>query len=205
MMPRVIAIYSPTPASGKTTFANLLSQENPTDRPVYILKFADPLRDMLASLLSASGNSPDLARDEGQKNTPLTGPLRGHTVRSLLQSLGTTWGRDAVNKDLWVDVAVERARRIIHMGLGSVIFDDMRFFNEYWTMRAWGASLIRVERPDAEKVVHVSEGALEGPSFTWDCTIVNDGSLSDLREVANRVTREGVSGETIYASGKVPQ
>jgi hypothetical protein len=100
--------------------------------------------------------------------------VRAPGVRGLLQRLGTDVGREMFGDDFWVEQAFR--------GLGgeSVVFTDVRFPNEAEAIRARGGVVWNVVRPGVGVVNgHVSESALGG--FVFDATIVNGGSLEDLR------------------------
>lgn len=97
-------------------------------------------------------------------------------VRVLLQRLGSDVGREMFGEDFWVDQAFS--------GIGwgeSVVFTDVRFPNEAEAIRGRGGVVWNVVRPGVGVVNgHVSESAMAG--FVFDETVVNDGSLDDLRE-----------------------
>lgn len=100
---------------------------------------------------------------------------RAPGVRVLLQRLGSDVGREMFGEGFWVEQAFR--------GLGDedVVFTDVRFPNEAEAIRGRGGVVWNVVRPGVGAANgHVSECALDG--FVFDETIVNDGSLDDLRE-----------------------
>lgn len=100
--------------------------------------------------------------------------VRAPGVRVLLQRFGTDVGRELFGEDFWVEQAFR--------GLpdGDVVFTDVRFPNEAEAIRAGGGVVWNVVRPGVGVANgHVSESALAG--FVFDETILNDGSLEDLR------------------------
>lgn len=184
-MNNLICLYSSAPQSGKSTVAQVL-----TDKGYRSLKFAAALKDMLRSLLRSVGYG-ELAIEEALEGVAKEVPvwsLGGKTPRELMQTLGTDWGRKLVSPDLWIDIMSMRVSSVLTQGL-RVVVDDMRFPNEYEAMRALGATMVRVMRPNlpAPKTTHPSEGLLDLASF--DHVIINDHDVSALREKAYSFVR----------------
>jgi len=107
-------------------------------------------------------------------------PALNVSPRSLMQTLGTEWGRDIVKDSLWVDILRRRAWQYMRAGL-HVVVDDMRFENEYQAIRSIGGQVWKITRPEAALPTgHSSDGNLN--HFEFDRVIVNDGSVDDLRQ-----------------------
>lgn len=104
-------------------------------------------------------------------------PAIGKSPRELMQTLGTEWGRNFVNEDLWLILA---RQRLLKLGPGMVIA-DVRFDNEALWVRKLGGRIIHVRRDLAERVKqHASEVGVtmeEG-----DGVIVNNGTLEELQQ-----------------------
>lgn len=138
---------------GKSTVASFLVREFG-----YIpLKFAGPLKDMLAVL-----GLDEEQLEGGDKESPCAW-LGGRTPRYAMQTLGTEWGRELMHEDLWVHVWRRRAMR--HLGEGHrLVVDDIRFPNELRAIQSLGGIAYRVVRsghtPPASE--HASEHALDG-------------------------------------------
>jgi hypothetical protein len=165
----LIALYSPAPASGKTTLAEALWQHG-----YQPLKLAGPLKRMTAALLREIGYSAECIRDalEGSTKTTPIPELGDRTPRHLMQTLGTEWGRVCVADDLWLSLTIRHAQALRTSGV-PVVIDDMRFPNEAAALRAAGATLIRIDRPHTTNPdTHASEGALD--TWPFDLTITND-------------------------------
>lgn len=168
MTPPFIGLYSPAPQSGKTTLAQAL-----TDHGLRILKFADPLRALFATLARHT----DIPQahihrmlDGDLKHEPIPA-LGNQTPRRILQTLGTEWGRDLIARDLWTSILLRRAEAMRASGVGVVV-DDMRFPNEAHLIRSMGGVLVRIIRPDARASgAHASEGALD--TLRFDLTLTN--------------------------------
>lgn len=152
---------------GKSTYAKTLDG--------MVFSFAKPLKEMLITILPHEGWI-------DQKEEAPPGFPEHCTVRYMLQSLGTEWGRESVYPNIWVDAAY----RMIHPHIGkqTIIFDDVRFPNEAWALRRWGVSneiltkIIHVGRkgfePD-ENDKHVSEAGLPRAFIDKWVTVGEDG------------------------------
>jgi hypothetical protein len=166
----IIGIYSPAAQSGKTTVARFLQE-----RGYCRLPFAQPMRDMLSVMLSDLGYSEELIAHHLYVDKEALVPELGVSVRHLLRTLGTEWGRECVRPSVWLDVWLAKARR-----KSFVVVDDVRFTNEAELIRLLGGEVWRITRPGVVRnTEHASEGGLdEWEHFT--CDIVNSGSISDL-------------------------
>lgn len=155
--------------SGKTTAASLIPG-------AVVMQLADPMYAMLAVML---GVPESLLRDQGYKATVVPG--LGKTVRQLLQTLGTEWGRDTVGADVWVRLLKRRVEQLANGGVKTIAVADVRFGNEAEAIRAFpGGEVWRVERSGAAAAdAHSSEAGVS--SGLVDREIRNDGSLQDLR------------------------
>ncbi len=181
---KLIALYSSAPQSGKSEVAKVLQGCGFTT-----LKFASALKMMLRELLRHAGygeSQIEAFLDGDQKDTPIP-ELGRRTPRYLMQTLGTEWGRALVDPDLWTKLAVLRITSTLAGGHGVVV-DDMRFPNEYSTLKSLGAKMVRVIRPGVvAKTDHPSEGKLDGHWF--DQEIINDSDLSHLGTIANALSK----------------
>jgi hypothetical protein len=182
--------------AGKSTAAHHLIDSRGFSR----VRFADPLKQMLANLLGTMGTPSALVCrmiDGDLKETP-TPLLEGATPRHAMQTLGAEWGRGHIGQDLWINawtraVAVEvnssgRAQRP-----ARIVADDCRYPNEIAAIRARGGLVIWVDRPGIEPAAHESERAI-GPQ-DCDMVITNDGSIFALGvALSAAITREGMDG-----------
>lgn len=114
-----------------------------------------------------------------------THPFYGVSPRRMLQTLGTEWGRDNVNENIWIKL-VEYS---VNARLSSTgfVFPDMRFSNESSWLRSSGGLSVKLVRPsggsikDATALAHISE-SYAGMHF--DKVIVNDQGLQELKDNA---------------------
>ncbi len=158
---------------GKSTAVDVLRAS--TSRPVFLVKFAQPLYDiqeMVYSRISAVYQRPeDFKKD-----------------RKLLQWLGTDWGRDTINPTLWVDLWKAKAEAWLESAPNAIIVcDDVRFDNEAQTISAAGGKVIRLVGADAKDRAHGGEGikghsSEAGVSSGWiDDTVFNTGTLENFK------------------------
>ena len=142
----IIGIYSPAAQSGKTTVARFLQE-----RGYCRLPFAQPMRDMLSVMLSDLGYSEERIAHHLYVDKEALVPELGVSVRHLLRTLGTEWGRECVSPSVWLDVWLAKARRKSFVVVPGVV----------------------------RTTEHASEGGLDTWS-EFTCDIVNSGSISDL-------------------------
>ena len=163
---RLLIAFTGRAGAGKSTAAARLVNRYGFKR----MRFAEPLKWML----SAIGLTPDEI-DGHLKEQPCT-LLGGKSPRHAMQALGTAWGRDSIDPDLWV-----RAWQLAFEKLPTdvpVVIDDCRFPNEVEAIRANQGVLIRIDRPGSisSAAGHVSESH----TLPADLTIQNDRDLTDL-------------------------
>jgi hypothetical protein len=125
--------------AGKTTAALYLEKKYSFERK----HIAEPLRAMLAALLQANGMSSDMI------TRYLTGDLKeslipelGVTSRYAQITIGTEWGRELINPDLWANTWAR--------GVGpndNVMNDSVRFPNEEAAIRSLKGFTILIKRP----------------------------------------------------------
>jgi hypothetical protein len=97
------------------------------------------------------------------------------TVRELLQKMGTDALRDHLHTNVWVNALFADYEED-----SKWVITDLRFPNEYDSVKAWKGITVRVTRPGTEVGTHPSEIALDEFRFDWE--IVNDGDLAELFE-----------------------
>ena len=98
------------------------------------------------------------------------------TVRDLLQRLGTEAIRDGLHPKAWVMALMSD-----YMQGDEWVITDMRFKNEYDTIKEYGGYTIKVTRPGVNPVNnHSSEDDLTSVQFDYE--ICNDGTLEDLED-----------------------
>ncbi len=180
---RIIGLYSPAPSSGKSTSAKYIQNT----LGLVAMSFSSPMKLLLLKFVlnfAPPALSPEQAYSWANgyfedKNKPIAEIPGSPTMRHLLDSLGTTWGRGAVHDDVWLAAARSRLLTIKDKGMPGVVFDDVRFTNEAELIRSLGGKFIKIIMPGREADPTLqSEGNLE--DFPFDATVVNGGSKGDL-------------------------
>lgn len=163
--------------SGKNTAADLISEVY--DCVQY--SFAAPIKQMVQVGLGLTASQTDGSLKED-------GTIYGRTPRQIMQTLGTEWGRQLVNPDIWL-ITAENWCRAMNAELPdtAIIITDVRFDNEAEWVRKQGGVIIHVRRDTSAKVPeHASEaGVTVKPGV--DFIVDNDGSLADLTDAVLEV------------------
>ena len=177
--PKVIML-SGKAGAGKDTVASHLALKY----GYYQIAFADPMRQLLATLVKYQGADPQTVirsiydRDVKEKPNPFFGDK---SYRQAMQTLGTEWGRDCMGEDFWARIALNRIKRAWHESEHWVI-SDLRFPNERAIFEEeFGGQMEHWEilRNDCEEVAnHLSESALK--DVTPDILLTNHTSLETL-------------------------
>lgn len=160
--------------TGKDTVRALLDEHG-----YHVLAFADPIRMMVRELFTSAGIDTDYMDTRNLKEAII--PELGLSYRHMAQTLGTEWGR-SLHPNFWTRIAgaymIDCSKEPSYFH--SFCISDVRFINEAQWVRDQGGVIWRVERPQAVPVrAHASEAEMY--HFTADKTIVNDGSIDDLR------------------------
>lgn len=106
----------------------------------------------------------------------LVDPRFGVSPRIALQTLGTEWGRDCINKDLWVNIA-----RMKMENTHSIVISDCRYDNEAEIIRSMGGVIVNIVRGDVGEVnAHTSESGIS-PSLI-NLTLTNNSTIEQLNK-----------------------
>jgi len=129
--PRLIALTG-AKGVGKSTYAEFLAGENGT-----VLSFATPIKRMLQALVGKEY----VFGSKKNEETHL-----GVTGRVLLQTLGTEWGREMIDQDIWVKAMRHILTDAMFEEYRPVVIDDLRFENEAKMIRELNGEIWHVER-----------------------------------------------------------
>lgn len=164
--------------SGKDTLANILVEEHGYRR----IAFADKIRECLYTLnplvdwitepryLQKYVDS--IGWEEAKKHPE---------IRRLLQIFGTEVGRNIIDSNLWIDMALGNLEPS-----DKVIITDVRYPDEAKEIRWMFGQIWRINRPGVEAInSHASETAMN--DWKFDRVIDNDGSIDDLRAKAKEI------------------
>lgn len=151
------------------------------DRVEAEVAFADPIKDAVQAMFGY-----DRKTLEYWKRTTEPVPPLHRSMRVILQTLGTDWGRDTIQPDIWLRLWEHRVKDLQHkLGYGTrllVVVPDVRFQNEVTLIKSLGGVVVEVVRPDYEEGEdHASElQELENV----DEVVMNDSTLSRLHAKA---------------------
>lgn len=180
--PAIIGFSGPA-RSGKDTAGAFVQAE----LGGYLYAFAEPMKQMLRPL---GINMSDPYWEERKDDIV---PALGVSPRRLMQTLGTEWGRELINPELWVLLAkmrfLERRRRMI--------ITDVRFENEADFVRSNGGIIVHMQpKQEYQVAAHISEDGIDVKE--GDKIIVNDGSLEDL-QTSVRSCLDVKTGDNFYS------
>lgn len=109
--------------SGKDFTADAIKQLF-SDLKIYKIAYADAVRNMLKSIVDV-----DAIYKLNKKEEPIEG--LGVSLRELMQSLGTDWGRHILGDNFWVNILNKRINDNSFLTEADVIvISDCRFQNE---------------------------------------------------------------------------
>lgn len=179
-LPNIVCVSAPSRHSGKGTVAGVLIREY---RYVQF-NFATPIKTMWTALCMIQGVDRDIigrTLTKDLKETPLP-EVAGLSLRTFAEGIGTTWGRNMVREDMWVDMARPTLKALLAKGQ-RIVIEDARFANECNLARELGGVVVNVVRPVFNGGVLptlASEGHLLDYDFDW--TFTNTGTIAQLHD-----------------------
>jgi energy-coupling factor transporter ATP-binding protein EcfA2 len=182
--PRAIIGVTGHKGSGKDTFAKVVTQVLGEDK-VAVVKFADCLKDMLRTMFRYAGADAATIEEcvEGDLKEVPAPPLNGATPRRAMVTLGTEWGRELIDENIWADLTKRHIQSNPDLAGKVVLVTDVRFPNEAEVIAELGGSLIRVNRPDlCPDRTHASERSID--ALKAQEVFTNTNKEAFLREAA---------------------
>lgn len=159
------------------------------NRGFALVKFADPLKNMLRSLYREAGVDPKTIErkiEEDLKETDCE-ILCGRTPRHAMQTLGTEW-RDMISMNLWREIFHSKVRTLLTEGT-PVVCSDVRFQHEVDLIKELGGYIVRVDRPGAGGGDgHISETEMNQLEVNY--IVSNLTSITDLQNQGKRILDE---------------
>ncbi len=157
--------------SGKSTISLALKEElkNSLNEDFEIVSFATPLKLMVKALTDYEG-----LLNVDKKDVILNS---GRTYRYFLQTLGTEWGINLINENLWTGLL---QRKYIDKEL-NIIIDDVRFQNEAYWIKGHENSVICFLKRNINMIFesnHISENDLK--YFMCDFVIDNNKKIESV-------------------------
>jgi len=170
--------------SGKDTLAGILKELEPR---LTVKSFAGPLKEITAKSFDISLETVDYLKNNEDIKIEFTDSKEklctGNSVRNFLQNLGTEAIKPIFGNDVWAKLLIEGYNTQTHL-----LVPDFRVIEEYNTLTDVLGNdeiiTVNIIRPDAEISgdTHITEQGLA--NFKFDYSIVNEGSLDDLRAEA---------------------
>lgn len=110
--------------------------------------------------------------------------LNNCTPRSIMQTIGTEWGRKMIGDNFWTSIIELKVRAI----KGDVVITDVRFDNEAKLVHELDGIVVDVQRPSTANAgdKHASEAGVN-PDLI-DYIIDNSGDLKCLHDTAISLT-----------------
>jgi len=177
---RLIGLAAPA-RSGKDTVANHLR----SDFGAYVTSFAAPIRKFVADLCGYTLTELEARKEEVH-------PVFGQTPRLMMQTLGTEWGRNIINQEIWINIVrdkIAKHRFIWEQKSATKLFvvSDLRFQNEIDIIREEGGEIWHIENPNRQETTassHASENGLLGLQLrSTDSHILNDQDIKHLYDI----------------------
>ncbi|BBC78213.1 deoxynucleoside monophosphate kinase [Escherichia phage EcS1] len=109
------------------------------------------------------------------------------TIRRLMQTLGTDVIVNKLDRMYWVKLFTENYLDNFYSGYNYYVIPDVRQVHEIDSLRAMGATIIHVVRPETDQNTdqHITEAGL--PISPGDSVIMNTGTLEQLFEQIKKV------------------
>lgn len=115
--------------------------------------------------------------------------LCGKTPRYLMQSLGTEWGRNCIDLQVWLKIAQKEINYIKGIAesqttyIRGIVVSDVRFEGESRWIRDQGGEMWHIVRPNNPHKIDQTHDSEAGVSvWPLDKVIINDGDIDDLFE-----------------------
>lgn len=141
------------------------------------IAFADPVREMLGVLLDNCQVHRSWMVDRDKKEQPM--PKIDASYRKMAQTLGTDWGCNMVDPDLWVKVAAARIDILDKTARAGIVVSDVRYPNEAAMIKERGGHIWHILRPGVQPVrEHSSEQHIR--TIPYDYVIDNQSSIQNL-------------------------
>lgn len=115
-------------------------------------------------------------------------PFYGVSPRRMLQTLGTEWGRELVNDNLWIKL-IEWLIEFQHISHRFFVFPDLRFANESEWLTKYGGLTVAIQRPFSTSIKRTLERSHSSEEYRLlvDEIVVNDKGLQELKNQARRL------------------
>jgi len=162
---------------GKDTVCDILVSQH----GFYKIGFADPLYKMVSTMLNVNIDELKRLKVSGEKT------VCGRTVRDILETLGTDWGRKCVGENVWTEVAM---KRIDSFGEGiCVSLCDLRFNNEADAIRYRGGRVWHIKNPNAKPLPRDAHDSQKGVILKNGDLIIHNDPSQPFDHLSRRIGR----------------
>jgi hypothetical protein len=181
--------------SGKDTAAKLMWEVLKNTMPynkthlsksveaVQKVALADPIKEMIMLMFPRTKRNM-LYGPSKFRATEIPGAFKNGvplTYRKLLQDLGTEVGR-GYKEDIWIDALNYKMEKAEQKGYLLFIVTDVRFRNEFDSIKQSGYTMVRIKRDAQLQMNHASEVEQESISDSeFDFVIDNNGTKNELK------------------------
>ena len=110
-------------------------------------------------------------------------PRFGVSIRYMLQTIGTEWGRNLIHERIWITRMLDEIlpAREGAEGILRWVVSDVRQLNEAAALKAAGFTLVRIVRPDSSTGKHENHASeTEQDQIVADVELQNDADLEAL-------------------------
>lgn len=161
--------------AGKTAIAGAIAS---TRRQTFVMSFTSPIKEMLMVLLQNTTVPDPHAHLYGRLKEEPIAELGGKSARWAMQTLGTEWGRNMIDRDLWINITMNQVERLHGGSATLVIIDDVRFIGEANAIRDAGGRIFNILRAGTAKDdAHSSETGIRAPHVS------NSGTPNDAAQL----------------------
>lgn len=168
-----------TAGTGKTTAARYLRNHHGFKG----FAFADALKTGIESMFDVSIETLEMMHSKDDII-----PGLGTSLRKLYQTLGTDWGRNMINTDIWVNLLHKQIER--YPG-SKIVITDVRFENEAQYIRDQGGGIIHLLSNRATPTrKHSSEHGVAAPDNEFCASASNGiaGMCAELNHIIELIT-----------------
>ena len=170
----MIVAFCGKAGAGKDTAAQVLYS-----RKFMHINLADPMKRALNAMLPKPtmdelkySEYNNYMRSQAWKDMKLSYIEGEPTIRHLLQTLGTEWGR-SIHEDFWINIWHRNSSHF-----KNVMLTDLRFPNEEKFLRSKDAKIIKIVSERSKDLPHASESY----DIEADITLINDSTPEALHK-----------------------
>ena len=161
--------------TGKTTAAEYLHAKHKFG----LLTLAEPIKELASILLGEEYSWVEENKNVVHPSMEEVAPGKNITVRKILQTLGTEWGRNLLHPDIWINYVLKDLPWYEEHEWPGVVITDCRFDNEAIAVRKAGGIVCHIRRANAPSIGrHISEAGIDPDGS--DYIYRNDSTLDGL-------------------------